>query len=86
MTLLTHPDRISLRTDGLPSSLSWRGIRYRVTDTPTPLRDAVEHPFMTHPLTRQIGWRFQGTPERGASLVFDVLHSADGWVLARVYE
>jgi hypothetical protein len=72
--------------DSRPSRLLWRGIRYRVTDTPTALYDyIVEAP--THPLEPRIGWRFQGTSQTGETHVFDVHQSGrQEWELVAVYD
>lgn len=90
MSTVAAPSRIAVWTeDGVPVRLVrlvWRSVRYRVTDTPTPLCDELDHPFLTHPHRRQIGWRFQGTPERGDSLMFDVLVVAEGWRLLRAFD
>lgn len=59
----------------VPVRLVWRGLRFTVTDTPTPLRDSVAASGMTHPLDAQWGWRFQGTNDLGDSFVFDVRHA-----------
>ncbi len=70
-----------------PVRLVWRGQRFTVTDTPTPLRDLVAGPGMTHPLEVQWGWRFQGTNDRGDSFVFDVRHATGQvWELVAVYD
>jgi len=70
-----------------PVRLVWRGQRFTVTDTPTPLGDTFAAPGMTHPLKVQWGWRFQGTNNRGDSFVFDVRHATDQtWELVAVYD
>ncbi len=70
-----------------PVRLVWRGVRFTVTDTPTPLRDSVAAPGMTHPLDVQWGWRFQGTNDQGDSFVFDVRHATGQvWELVAVYD
>ena len=65
-----------------PARMIYRGIRYRVTDTPTRLED--EMFMMTHPLPI-IGWRFQGTDPQGQSLMFDIRPDGDGWALIRAF-
>jgi len=63
------------------------GIRYVVTDTPTPIRGSILHDLLTHPLEPVIGWRFQGTSEAGETHVFDV-HGGfrQEWRLVAVYD
>jgi hypothetical protein len=65
----------------------WEGIRYVVSDTPTPIRGSFLDELMTHPLEPVIGWRFQGTSDAGQTHVFDV-HAAgrDEWQLVAVYD
>lgn len=69
--------------DGKPNRLIWRGIRYRVTDTPTQLSDLLFE--ITHPPVID-GWRFQATDEAGVAKVFDVRRLTTGWELVRVYD
>jgi hypothetical protein len=82
------PDPVAIWFDrGVPARLVWRGTRYVVTDTPTPLRERVDHAVMTHPLEAIVGWRFQGTAEGGQTYVFDVHGShQQQWRLVAVYE
>lgn len=70
----------------VPIRALWRGVRYKVTDTPTALYDYIaEAP--THRLKPRIGWRFQGTSEGGESHVFDVHQSGrQEWELIAVYD
>ena len=71
----------------VPVRLAWQGQRYRVTDTPTPLRGYVTAPELTHPLEPQWGWRFQGTNDRHESFVFDVrVGAGQAWELVAVYD
>ena len=65
-----------------PARIVYRGIRYRVTDTPTRLED--EMFMMTHPMPIT-GWRFQGTDPHGQSLMFDIRPDGDGWALIRAF-
>jgi hypothetical protein len=88
MTILSVPDVVVvLMRDGAPFSLTWEDVRYRVTDTPTPIRGSVLHDLLTHPLEPVIGWRFQGTSAVGETHVFDV-HGGDRreWRLVAVYD
>jgi hypothetical protein len=70
-----------------PARLVWHGIRFTVSDTPTPLHaDDLLDEAMTHPMTRFIGWRFQATNEIGETFVFDIHRSGiDQWNLIAVY-
>lgn len=71
----------------LPVRLIWRGRRFTVTDTPTPLREIVTAPELTHPLEPQYGWRFQATDDRSESFVFDVrIRAGQNWELVAVYD
>lgn len=73
--------------DGVPARLVWDGRRYRVSDTPTPIRDEIDVPGMTHPLSRRIGFRMQVTDEAGRSSVVDIHESLSGrWTLVAVYD
>jgi hypothetical protein len=91
MSALQVAEPVALWTaKGLPARLVWHGIRYLVTDTPTPLRgDSVAHEALTHPPQRLLGWRFQGTSTTDPAdvRVFDV-HRVDGerWELIATYE
>jgi hypothetical protein len=73
---------------GRPARIVWRGDRYTVTDTPTPLAADVGHDALTHPARRLIGWRFQGTRiEDGATRVFDVRQvDDDRWRLVAAWD
>lgn len=83
----THPvDLVTVWFDnGAPARLLWRGERWRVTDTPTPLDDFAWS-RITHP-PRMIGWRFQGTRLDGSSRVFDIRQAGtpQQWELIRSY-
>jgi hypothetical protein len=71
--------------DGVPERIVWAGLRYRITDTPTPLE--ADNAPITHPMMEPIGWRFQGTTESGESRMFDVLFSEarEEWLLLHTY-
>ena len=66
-----------------PARIVYRGVRYRVTDTPTRLEDEAVF-FVTHPLPI-VGWRFQGTDHQGRSLMLDIRPDGDGWALLRTF-
>jgi hypothetical protein len=73
--------------EGLPDRLVWDGRRYRVSDTPTAIREDVMVSGMTHPIARRIGFRMQVTGEDGQSAVVDVHEAASGeWTLVAVYD
>lgn len=88
MSILNTPDLVGVWIEGgVPARLVWEGIRYVVTDTPTPIRGSFLDELMTHPLEPVIGWRFQGTSESGETHVFDVHAAARGeWQLVAVYD
>jgi hypothetical protein len=71
MTTLTETLTMWVDSRGVPERMVWRGIRYRVTDTPTPLE--LDLNAVTHFSILPMGWRFQGTNDQGESLVFDVI-------------
>ena len=70
---------------GIPERLVWRGARYKVSDTPTPLEFDVD--AVTHFDLVPTGWRFQGTNESEESLIFDVVSFDQGleWRVIRTY-
>ncbi|MFD1713202.1 hypothetical protein ACFSBZ_01850 [Amnibacterium flavum] len=74
--------------DGVPARLVWNGVRYRVSDSPTPLTEEAWAPELTHAARRVVGWRFQGTTSGGHALIFDVIEvdAGTGWRLVHVYE
>lgn len=73
---------------GVPARLIWDGVRYRVSDLPTPISEEAWAPQLTHAARRVVGWRFQGTTAAGFSLMFEIVEAdcASGWRLTRVYE
>lgn len=85
MLLTEEPVTIWL-AGGVPKRLLWRGQRFTVTDTPTPLYGYIAD-APTHPLRPRIGWRFQGTGPTGETHVFDV-HQAgrQEWELVAIYD
>lgn len=68
--------------DDSPTRMVFAGRRWRVTDTPTRLKDAT----LIEPFPELDGWRFHGTDGDGVSLVFDVFEEDDGWHVHRSYE
>ncbi|MGU3643887.1 hypothetical protein ACLBXX_02895 [Microbacterium sp. C23T] len=70
--------------DDIPVRMFYAGLRWRVSDTPTRLRESV----WSAPLQdgRSLyGWRFQATDEDGASFEFDVFRTEDNWHVHRAY-
>jgi hypothetical protein len=88
MSILNSPDTVVVRFEsGVPCELVWGGIRYRVSDTPTPIRGSILHDLLTHPLEPIIGWRFQGTSDASQTHVFDVHEvGRQEWRLVAVYD
>lgn len=71
-------------TDDIPTRMFYAGRRWRVTDTPTRLRDSIWAAPVS-PGGGLYGWRFQATDEAGESLVFDVYKSATDWHVHHAY-
>ncbi|GAA1969028.1 hypothetical protein GCM10009776_35150 [Microbacterium deminutum] len=70
--------------DNVPVRMFYVGRRWRITDTPTRLRESI----WTAPLTPPgglYGWRFQATDEGGESFVFDVYRTETDWYVHRSY-
>lgn len=70
--------------DDVPERMFYAGRRWRVTDTPTRLRESIwsAPPSHGHGLD---GWRFQATDIAGAVLVFDVFKAETGWHVHHAY-
>jgi hypothetical protein len=90
MTVLHAADLVTIWTDkGRPARMLWNGIRYRVSDVPTPLYgEPALHDAITHPVIPFLGWRFQATSDIDANdvAVVDVVR-IDGqrWQLVAAY-
>ena len=70
--------------DDIPARMVYGGRRWRVTDTPTRLRDSIWSASL--PGHRGLyGWRFQATDEAGESFVFDVYKGEVDWHVHRAY-
>ena len=84
----TLAETVCVWTDNrVPVRLVWRSRRFEVTDTPTPLRDYILVPELTHPLEPQYGWRFQGTDNLGETFIFDVrIGDGHAWELVAIYD
>ena len=70
--------------DDVPMRMFYAGRRWRVSDTPTRLREPIWSSPTQH--SRGLyGWRFQGTDDTGESLVFDVHRVEGGWHVHHAY-
>ncbi|NYE18023.1 hypothetical protein BJ991_000051 [Microbacterium immunditiarum] len=70
--------------DDIPARMVYAGHRWRVTDTPTRLRESIwSAPLESH--HGLYGWRFQATSDAGDSLVFDVYRERDHWHVHHTY-
>lgn len=68
----------------IPARMVYAGRRWRVSDTPTRLRESIwSSPGQGSP--GLYGWRFQGTDDSGDSVVFDVYRAEDGWHVHHAY-
>jgi hypothetical protein len=88
MSIAHASDIVSVWTEqGRPTRIVWRGSRYVVTDTPTPLTNPAIHDALTHPLLQVVGWRFQGASVSDNEVrMFDVRQLHDGrWELIATY-
>jgi len=70
--------------DDIPARMVYGGRRWRVTDTPTRLRDSIWSASLSE-RRGLYGWRFQATDEAGESFVFDVYKGEDDWHVHRAY-
>ena len=70
--------------DDIPVRMFYAGRRWRVSDTPTRLRESI-WASSVQPSGGLYGWRFQGTDDAGESLVFDVYRAEDGWHVHHAY-
>ncbi|WP_430648039.1 DUF6504 family protein [Agromyces sp. GXS1127] len=71
-----------------PARLVFRGVRYRVIDTPTALARNPEWPSgISHPPVGMLppGWRVTGRTESHDVLVFDLRLAPAGWVAEATY-
>ena len=70
--------------DDIPVRMFYAGRRWRVSDTPTRLRESIWSSSIQSS-GGLYGWRFQGTDDAGESLVFDVYRAEDGWHVHHSY-
>jgi hypothetical protein len=83
--------------DDIPVRMFYAGRRWRVSDTPTRLRESVWSAplqggrglygwrFQATGGRGLYGWRFQATDDAGTSFVFDVFRAEDDWHVHRAY-
>lgn len=81
----TEHETTLLFVDEQPVRLRLGGGWWKITDTPTRIRETVwaiplDNP---HPL---YGWRFQITNEQNVSWTVDVYKGEDGWYVQRRYQ
>lgn len=82
-TAVEHVATIWMAND-IPARMVYAGRRWRVTDTPTRIRESIwAAPSTAH--TGLYGWRFQATDEAGASFVFDVYKTEIDWHVHHAY-
>lgn len=65
-------------TDDIPVRMFYAGRRWRVTDTPTRVRESI-WAVNAGSSPGLYGWRFQATDDAGESVVFDVYRAEDDW-------
>ena len=70
--------------EDVPVRMFYGGRRWRVSDTPTRLRESIWS-ISVHSPRGLYGWRFQGTDQAGESLVFDVFRAEGGWHVHHAY-
>lgn len=68
----------------IPTRMIFNGRRWRVTDTPTRLRESVWSAPLDHS-HGLYGWRFQATDPAGECVVFDVYRTEGDWHVHRSY-
>ncbi|MFF2486245.1 hypothetical protein ACFVSU_07600 [Microbacterium sp. NPDC058062] len=70
--------------DDIPVRMFYAGHRWRITDSPTRLRESI---WATpgEPSLGPCGWRFQAANEAGDVLMFDVYRGADDWHVHHTY-
>lgn len=68
----------------VPTRMFYAGQRWRVTDTPTRLRDSIWAAPLEH-RTALYGWRFQATSDEGDVVVFDVYRDESDWHVHHTY-
>lgn len=68
----------------IPARMFYAGRRWRVTDTPTRLRESI---WASVRLSGRglYGWRFQASDEVGSTFVFDVVRGEHDWHVYHLY-
>ena len=70
--------------DDIPVRMFYAGHRWRITDTPTRLRESIwANPG--EPPRGLYGWRFQAQGDDGDVRMFDVYRGADDWHVHHIY-
>ncbi|WP_127473896.1 hypothetical protein [Microbacterium sulfonylureivorans] len=69
----------------IPTRMFYAGHRWRVTDTPTRLRESIWTASPERP-SSLCGWRFQATNGIGEALVFDVFRRENDWHVHNAYD
>lgn len=82
-SIVEHETTLWMRDD-IPDRMVFEGRQWRVTDTPTRLRESVW--TVEAEGIGKFGWRFQATDSRGDSRVFDVIKTEAGWRVQRTYQ
>lgn len=83
-TSIEHEATLWMSND-IPSRMFYAGHRWRVTDTPTRLRESIWTATPERPGSLY-GWRFQATNEAGEVLVFDVFRRENDWHVHHAYD
>jgi hypothetical protein len=71
-------------TADIPTRMFYAGHRWRVTDTPTRIRESIWS-SPVEPGHGLYGWRFQATNEDGDAVMFDVYRGAEDWHVHHTY-
>ncbi|WP_019180126.1 hypothetical protein [Microbacterium yannicii] len=71
-------------SNDIPARMFNAGKRWRVTDTPTRLRESIWTAPLQHG-SGLYGWRFQATSDSGDVAVFDVYRDEDDWHVHHSY-
>ncbi|MCR2784533.1 MULTISPECIES: hypothetical protein [unclassified Microbacterium] len=82
-TSIEHETTLWMVND-VPARMVYGGRRWRVSDTPTRLRESVWSAPLEE-IRGLYGWRFQATDPAGESWVFDVYRAEDHWHVHRAY-
>ncbi|QDE34853.1 hypothetical protein FIV50_08630 [Microbacterium foliorum] len=84
-TAATHPPATIWMVHDIPARMVFAGRRWKVSDTPTRLRDSIWSASQSRH-RGLYGWRLQATDDEGCSFVFDVFKAEDGWHVHRSYD